>query len=107
MSGQAKIEGGEIVIRVSIDALPFIADHVFALEGSLYAVTDAPTFARDLVYELNREEEDGTTPIHRMFDAAISEANEQGADGVTETHRSASTSTDGGTPGPDSEAPRG
>lgn len=32
--------------------------------------------------ELHREAEDGTTLVHRMFDAAIRGAVEQGAEGI-------------------------
>jgi hypothetical protein len=80
-SGQALIEGDEIVIRVAIEALPTIVD-ASPLAPAEFSVTDAVTFAAELVKELNREEEDGTTPIHRMFDVVILEAIEQGADGV-------------------------
>lgn len=79
-SGRAVIEGGDIVIRVAISALPLIAEAPMA--GTDYKVTDAEVFAVDLVRELNREEEDGTTRIHRLFDGAIEEAIDQGAEGV-------------------------
>ncbi len=45
-------------------------------------VDDADLFARAVRAELLREGEDGSTPVRRMLDAAISEAVEQGADGV-------------------------
>jgi hypothetical protein len=85
-SGEAVIEGDSIVIRVAIDALPMIVEGAWAAGGMdlRLKVTDAKTFAKDLVRTLNDEEEDGTTPIHKMFDAAIWEASEQGADGIDE-----------------------
>jgi hypothetical protein len=83
-AARALIDGGDIVIRVAISALPLIAQKPLADEGlnDSLKVSDAAVFAADLVRELNREEEDGTTRIHRMFDGAIMEAIEQGACGV-------------------------
>ncbi len=40
--------------------------------------------SKDLVIELNNENEIGTTCIHKMFDAAIEEAINQGAFGIEE-----------------------
>ena len=42
-------------------------------------VTDLAEFARDVVRELNREAEDGTTPIHELLDRALAEAVDQGS----------------------------
>jgi hypothetical protein len=82
--GRAVIEGGCIVIRIEISALPLIVPGAWGpVPGDdCFKVTDAEAFARDLVAELNREEEDGTTPVHRMFDAVIQGAIENGAEGV-------------------------
>jgi hypothetical protein len=80
----ATIEDGTIVIRVPVDALHQVLEGSWA-SGALdrrWKLTDAPTFARDLVRELNREEEDGSTRVHRMFDAAIEAAIDGGADGI-------------------------
>jgi hypothetical protein len=49
-----------------------------------FKVTDPDAFAKDLVIELNNENEIGTTCIHKMFDAAIEEAINQGAFGIEE-----------------------
>lgn len=80
------IEGGEIVIRVSIAALGKIVDGAWAT-GNLdtrFKVTDPKQFAEDIARELNSESEDGTTEIHIMFDRAIREAIDNGAEGVEE-----------------------
>jgi acyl dehydratase len=45
-------------------------------------VTDAKLFGRELVRALQDEEEDGTTPIHLMLDAAVMSAIENGAEGI-------------------------
>lgn len=86
LDGKATIKGGAIVIRVAIKALPVVVEGAWAL-GSLdtrWKITDAPAFAEDLVRALNDEDEQGTTMIHKMFDAAINEALEQGAEGIEE-----------------------
>jgi hypothetical protein len=45
-------------------------------------VTDQQVFAKELIYELNKESEDGTTAVHRMFDGVIKGATEWGVDGI-------------------------
>lgn len=78
LAGEAKIEGDEIVFRVPIAFLP---DIVEGAEDS-GKVTDAAISARELLTELNHEDETGSTPFHRMFDECISEAINQGAEGI-------------------------
>lgn len=85
-SAKAIIAGGAIVIRVPIENLPTIVEGAWAAGGMdvRYIVTDPAVFAKELTYALDREEEDGTTPIHRMFDACIDDAINQGAEGIDE-----------------------
>ena len=45
-------------------------------------VTSADTFACEVVRELEREEEDGTTPVHSLLDDVCMKAIDNGADGV-------------------------
>lgn len=84
--GQAEIADGHIVIRVEIAALPAVVEGAWASGGTdtRYKVTNAQEFAADLLRELNREEEDGTTRIHQMFDAAMMAAINNGAFGIEE-----------------------
>jgi hypothetical protein len=85
-NAEASIERGQVVIRVPIKNLPL------ALKAGIdlgyidpgVKITNAQAFAKDLVRALNDEDEEGTTPIHRLLDEAITEAIEQGAEGVTE-----------------------
>lgn len=78
----AKIEGDEIVIRIKIDALPVaMAGSPLGLD---WHVTDAAEFAKEFVHELNNEQEDGTTPLHVVFDKAMSSAIDNGCDGIEE-----------------------
>lgn len=85
-SARAIIEDGCIVIRLPL------ANISAALEGARasghqdgrYIVTDAAVYAKEVVLELNKESEDGTTPIHLLFDKCMYEAIDQGAQGVEE-----------------------
>lgn len=85
-SGRAIIEDGSLVIRVALEALPMVVEGAWAAGymDTRYKLTDPAAFARDLVRELNDESEDGTTRIHRMFDKAIENAINQGAEGIEE-----------------------
>lgn len=84
------VEGDRLVISMGITTLPMVVKHHPALyvphptgagRGS-HRVTDPATFAEHVVWELEREEEDGTTLVHEMFDRAIERAIENGAEGV-------------------------
>lgn len=85
-SGQAIIEKGSLVIRVSLEALPMILDGAWAMNklDKRYKITDASEFAKELTYALNAEDEQGTTPVHTLFDKAILEVIEQGGFGIDE-----------------------
>ena len=84
--GEAAIEKGEIVIRVPVAYLQVIADGAYALNGlsQRWKITDTKAFAREVVRSINHEDEQGTTPFHKMFDAAMEHAIEYGAEGVEE-----------------------
>lgn len=79
----AKIEGDEIVIRVSIDAIQTAVDAVPGWPEN-YRIADLAEAAKAIVYRLNDEEEDGTTLIHRALDQAVLSALEQGDEGFEE-----------------------
>lgn len=84
IAGKAEIINGAIVIQVPIENLPS------AVEGGCrlgvyvapFRVDDAAEFASDVVAELNDEDEQGTTRIHKLFDRAFEAAVESGAFGV-------------------------
>lgn len=83
---EAVIRNGQIVISIAVDALPMIVSGSCAsgdnyLQG-LWRVTDAEAFAREVCLALNHEQENGTTPVHIMFDRAFNYAIDQGAEGV-------------------------
>lgn len=77
----AIIEAGAIVIRVPIANLQAIMDGGFACAAysQRYRVTDGPGFAKEIADALNDEDEEGSTPIHKLFDAAINAALDSGA----------------------------
>lgn len=80
----ARIEGDELVIRLPLDALVTATEACPALYGDEQPpkVTDRAVWAREVVCELNREAEDGTTLVHIMFDTAFEQAADQGAEGI-------------------------
>ena len=76
---QVEIKEGRLEITIGIDLLCFAVEHGSGMEW--LTVTDKDVFAKEILSALRSEEEDGSTPVHRMFDAAATEACEQGADG--------------------------
>jgi len=82
----AHIDGSCIVIRCRIDALPSVVEGAWAAGGleTRLKITDPAAFAKDVVSEMNQEDEIGTTPVHRLFDKAIKLAFDRGAEGVEE-----------------------
>jgi hypothetical protein len=75
-----RIERGEVVIRIGIDTLKVATE--LALHMETTKVTDLKTWARSVVSELDREEEDGSTLVTRMFDKAYYNAMDQGDAGI-------------------------
>ena len=45
-------------------------------------ITDATVFGKELVRALEDEDEEGSTPVHLMLDAAVMSAIENGAEGI-------------------------
>lgn len=85
-NAEAEIVDGKIVITLAINHLQTAIDGGTALgtiDGS-WKLTDPNEFAKELLQSLHREDEEGTTVIHRMFDEAINDAIEQGVDGIEE-----------------------
>ncbi len=76
-----EIIGGVVTITIGVSALcgAVVGGPAFPPDPT---ITDEYAFARAVASELTREEEDGTTPVHRMLDAAAVEAIEYGADGI-------------------------
>ena len=86
---EAKVIGGKLVISLRISTLAHAArnsNHFFicAENGAPIKITDETVFAESVARALNREEEDGNTPITRMLDEATEWVSEQGEDGIEE-----------------------
>jgi hypothetical protein len=82
---EAKIEGDDIVIRLYVGTLPVIVSGGWACNAlPPLKVTDSGEFAKELCRSLNREDDEGTTPIHRLIDKSVLHAVEQGAFGIEE-----------------------
>ena len=85
----AYLEGGLIKISIRVkDIRRIIKDSLAGGYLPLFdemgvQVTDVRRFAKDVVYALNHEKEDGTTPVHELFDAAFEKAVEDGSIGVS------------------------
>ena len=83
------LEGDAIVIRLPIDILVWVtengSEHEEWTDSGEYVnskVVDRDVFVRDVLDELEREEEDGTTPVHLLIDRAISLAIDNGSLGI-------------------------
>ena len=84
------VEGQDIVIRVSLEALVFATEHgclcTFSkLKNDFRSVkVHDPVKWRDAVVRaLCREEENGDTPVHLMLDDALEYAAGQGEEGIS------------------------
>jgi hypothetical protein len=89
LESEAKIIDGKLVISLSIETLAHAArNSEFFLNcvenGVNLTITDEATFAKSVALGLNREEEDGSTPITRMLDKAFNWVFEQGEEGIEE-----------------------
>jgi hypothetical protein len=83
------IEGDDIVIRITPDALTHATEHgvlctFIPQTGSFRAaqITDIVKWRDGVLRALRREEENGDTPVHLMLDACLEHALEQGEEGV-------------------------
>lgn len=89
IESEAQIVDGKLVISLRIGTLAHAARHSeyfyrCSEEGSPLKITDESLFAKSVTHALNAEEEDGSTPITRMLDAAFEHVCEQGDEGVDE-----------------------
>lgn len=84
--GRAVIEGDAVVIRFPLDAMQTAMDGAWSLRAfdTRYKITDINEFAKEFRNALNREDERGTTEIHKMADRAFIDCIESGAFGIEE-----------------------
>ena len=85
---QIKVEvvDDRLVISIGVGLLAFAVQASSDVSGwpEEWYISDPAAFAAEVARTLEAEEEDGTTPVHRMLDAAALETLEQGADAVEE-----------------------
>ena len=72
-----EIKDGRLLIAIGVETLAFAITHNPELKIN---VTDPDGFANDLLSNLEREQEDGTTPVHLLLDKAANEAAENGSE---------------------------
>ncbi len=75
-----EIVDGVLTISIGVDTLVKAVD----LGDDSIVVIDPHAFAADILSVLNDEAEDGTTPVHLLFDAAAQRAVEDGSIAVSE-----------------------
>ena len=83
---KTEIKDDKLIISIGIDTLAFCAEHCPELyndetnpEPPFIKVADNLELAKDVMYMINKEEEDGTTPLHILLDEAIIAAIEDGS----------------------------
>ena len=77
---QVKRDGDMVNISIGVELLAFAVSHTPELED--IEITDTAVFVDGVINYLLSEEEDGTTPLHRAFDAAALDAVENGCGGI-------------------------
>jgi len=83
------LEGDDIVIRITPDALKFASENgVLATFSKIknnfrkVSVFDVAAWRMEVLHALRREAENGDTPVHLMLDSCLEWAVEQGAEGI-------------------------
>lgn len=82
-----QVEGDDLVIRFNIDSLchSVTMGDSWPVQGdgqSAATIVDRAQFLVELSGELLREDEQGATPLHRLFDEAALEVIEQGGESI-------------------------
>lgn len=83
----AAVEGDELVIRVTLDALCHgvtMGDN-WPMQNngeSGATIVDRDLFVKELIGELQRENEQGATPLHFLFDEAAEALMENGSEAI-------------------------
>lgn len=87
------VEGDELVMRITLDALCHavtFGDNWPTQDNGLSGatITDRDLFVKEIIRELERENEQGATPLHFLLDNAALAAIEAGSEAV-ELHENA------------------
>lgn len=75
-----EVKDGELIIRIGVDVLPVAHEYCNTPTTEKFRIINEEGFARDVAYELRREEEDGTTLVCEMIDKAIERAINNGSE---------------------------
>lgn len=78
---KVEINNGRLEISIGVDLLCFAIEHGPIGDG--LNITDADVFIGEVLNGLLLEEEDGSTPVHRMLDSVADKAVDDGADGCS------------------------
>lgn len=75
-----EIKDNKVIISIGLEEL------IFAVQQEIkdFKITNKKGFIKHIVNELENEEEDGTTLVHKLFDEAANNAIENGSDNVKE-----------------------
>jgi hypothetical protein len=88
---RAEVDGERLVVSIGVDTLAFAFEHgeennpYNEVTGDFerrYQISWAAQFAKDVCAEMNREGEDGSTPLTRFLDGVMDEAVNQGSLGI-------------------------
>ena len=77
---EIEIRDGRLVISIGIDLL------CSAIQSEIqdFRIVSNDEFVKEVINELEAEEEDGTTLVHKMLDTAANQAIENGSEHVKE-----------------------
>jgi len=65
---KVEIYGGELSITIGLDTLAFAVQQGFHWEPDRFTISDPEEFAKDVLRQLEREDESGSTMVHRMLE---------------------------------------
>ncbi len=76
------VEDGILRIEIGAETLKYCTNAVAGALPDGYQITDAVQFCKDVVHELKREREDGSTILTDLLDKAVEDACGNGSTGV-------------------------
>ena len=77
-----ELKDGKLTISIGVEALEISASVGRSYGMGEVAITDMDAFLSELPLYLRSEEEDGSTPFHRMIDECVSKMIENGVRGI-------------------------
>lgn len=88
---RVEVVSGQLCVGIGVKTLAFAFenseennpyDEDFCDTKRQFSISDPLQFAKDVCHEMNREGEDGSTPLTRFLDSMMDEAVEQGSLGI-------------------------